>query len=88
MIRTVLAIILLSLFSQTAMAHKCVLAGSNAAEITIYNSCKNDLASGLAGHNDTKKENYIRELELENEKLKYKILSLKQYLFDLLRLIE
>ena len=70
------------------MAHKCVLNGSSATEITIYNSCKNDLASGVAGHSKTKDPDRIKELEQENEQLKGKILALKRYLLDLLRFIE
>ena len=88
MIYTILTAVFITISSQNAMAHKCVLNGSSATEITIYNSCKNDLASSLAGHNNIKDLDRIKELEKENEHLKGKILVLKRYLLDLLRFIE
>ena len=63
MTRTLLTAIFLTLFSQTAWAHKCVLSGNTAAEITAYNSCKNDLATGTAGHDDQKLQERIISLE-------------------------
>lgn len=88
--RTILPAILLISLSQPAIAHKCVLEGNSAVEITIYNSCKNDLASGLSGHTSTKDLDRAKELKLEEEnaQLKDKILVLKKYLLDLLRFIE
>ncbi|MDB0016367.1 hypothetical protein N9E28_02330 [Alphaproteobacteria bacterium] len=63
MTRTLLTAIFLTLFSQSAWAHKCVLSGNTAAEITAYNSCKNDLATGIAGHEDQKLQERIIALE-------------------------
>ena len=88
MFRTILTAALITMLSQNAMAHKCVLTGSNATEIIIYNSCKNDLVSGASGHSDTIVSERINELEQENEQLEDKILALKRYLIDLLRFIE
>ena len=88
MFRTILTAALIAILSQNAMAHKCVLTGSNAAEIIIYNSCKNDLATGASGHSNTIASERIKELEQENEQLEDKILALKRYLTDLLRFIE
>ena len=50
MIRSLLIVIMFTQFNQSAMAHKCILNGNSAAEITVYNACKNDLAFGDAGH--------------------------------------
>ena len=88
MFRIILTAALITILSQNAMAHKCVLTGSNATEIIIYNSCKNDLVSGASGHNNTIVSKRIKELEQENEHLEDKILTLKRYLIDLLRFIE
>ena len=70
------------------MAHKCVLTGSSATEITIYNSCKNDLASGVINHTNTRDLERIKELEQETKQLEGKIFALKRYLLDLLMFIE
>ena len=88
MFRTILIAALITMLSQNSMAHKCVLTGNNTAEIIIYNSCKNDLASGVGGHSDTKDSERIKELEQEKEQLEDKILALKRYLLDLLKFIE
>ena len=66
MTRTLCTAIFPTLFSQTAWAHKCVLSGNTAAEITAYNSCKNDLATGSAGHEDHELQERIVALEREN----------------------
>ena len=88
MFRTVLIAALITVLNQNVTAHKCILNGSSATEITVYNSCKNDLASGADGHSNAKELDRIKELEQENGKLKGKILTLKRYLSDLLRFIE
>ena len=88
MTRTLLTAIFLTLFSQTAWAHKCVLSGNTAAEITAYNSCKNDLATGTAGHEDQKLQERIIVLERENRGLERKLLMLKERLLNLLRLTD
>ena len=43
------AVCLVHIAAPTA-AHECVLGGTSASEITIYNSCKNDLIMGQSGH--------------------------------------
>jgi hypothetical protein len=86
--RTPLTAIFLTLLSQTAWAHKCVLSGNTAAEITAYNSCKNDLATGSAGHEDHKLQERIAALEKENESLERRLLMLRERLLNLLRLTD
>ena len=88
MTRIILISIFLTLFSQTAWAHKCVLSGNTAAEITAYNSCKNDLATGAAGHEDQKLKEQIVALERENERLERRLLMLRERLVNLLKLTE
>ena len=88
MTRTLLTAIFLTLLSQTAWAHKCVLNGNTAAEITAYNSCKNDLATGTSGHEDQKLQERIVALERENERLERRLLMLRERLLNLLRLTD
>jgi len=88
MTRIILISIFLTLFSQTAWAHKCVLSGNTAAEITAYNSCKNDLATGTAGHEDQKLQEQVVALERENEFLERRLLMLRERLLNLLRLTD
>ena len=88
MTRIILISIFLTLFSQTAWAHKCVLSGNTAAEITAYNSCKNDLATGAAGHEDHKSQERLVALERENERLERRLLMLRERLLNLLRLTD
>ena len=88
MTRALLTAIFLTLFSQTAWAHKCVLSGNTAAEITAYNSCKNDLATGTAGHEDQKLREQVVTLERENEFLERRLLMLREQLLNLLRLTD
>ena len=88
MTRIILISIFLTLFSQTAWAHKCVLSGNTAAEITTYNSCKNDLATGTSGHEDQKSQERLVALERENESLERRLLMLRERLLNLLRLTD
>ena len=88
MTRIILISIFLTLFSQTAWAHKCVLSGNTAAEITAYNSCRNDLATGAAGHEDQQLQERIVALERENERLERRLLMLRERLLNLLRLTD
>lgn len=37
----------------SARAHECILEDNTAAAIMTYNTCKNDLATGAAGHNQS-----------------------------------
>ena len=88
MTRTLLTAIFLTLFSHTAWAHKCILNGNTAAEITAYNSCKNDLATGTAGHKDQKLQERIIALDIENRDLERRLLIVRERLLNLLRLID
>ena len=88
MTRTLIIAIFLALFSQTAWAHECVLNGNTAAKITAYNTCKNDLATGTAGHEDQKLQERIIELEREKERLESKLFMLRERLLNLLRLTD
>ena len=94
MIRSLLIVIMFTQFNQSAMAHKCILTGNSAAEITVYNACKNDLAFGNAGHDSAalptspETSDYIKNLEAENEALKAKILVLRGRLLDLVRILD
>jgi len=88
MTRIILISIFLTLFSQTAWAHKCVLSGNTAAEITAYNSCRNDLATGTSGHEDQKSQERLVALERENERLERRLLLLRERLLNLLRLTD
>ena len=88
MTRTLIIAIFLALFSQTAWAHKCVLNGNTAAEITAYNTCKNDLATGTAGQEDQELQQRIIVLERENERLERRLLMLRERLLNLIRLTD
>ena len=94
MIRSLLIVIMLILLNQSAIAHKCTLTGNSAAEITVYNACKNDLAFGNAGHDSTalsvsvEASGYIKNLEAENQALKVKIQVLRGRLLDLARILD
>ena len=88
MTRTLLTAIFLTLFSQPAWAHRCVLSGNTTTEISAYNSCKNDLATGYAGHEDQKLQERIVALERENERLERRLLMLRERLLNLLRLTD
>ena len=88
MTRILLTAIFLTLFSHPAWAHKCVLNGNTAAEITAYNSCKNDLATDAAGHKDQKLQEQVVALERENKFLKRRLLMLREQLLNLPRLTD
>ena len=94
MIRSLLIVIMFIPFNQSAMAHKCILTGNSAAEITVYNACKNDLAFGNAGHDSAalpisaETSDYTKNLEAENEALKVKLLVLRGRLLDLARILD
>ena len=88
MTRIILISIFLTLFSQTTWAHKCVLNGNTELEITAYNSCKNDLATGTTGHEDQKLRELVVALERENEFLEHRLLLLRERLLILLRLTD
>ena len=65
MTRALLTAIFLTLFSQTAWAHKCILSGSTAEDITAYNTCKADLANKTSGHEILELRNRIKSLEAQ-----------------------
>ena len=88
MTRILLIAMFLTLFGQPTWAHKCVLNGNTAAEITAYNSCKNDLATGTAGHEEQNLKQQLLALEKENKLLKNRILMLRERLLNLLRLTD
>ena len=64
------------------------LNGNTKAEITSYNTCKNDLATGTAGQEDQELQERIIELERENERLERRLLMLRERLLNLLRLTD
>ena len=45
--------LLLFVAAWSARAHECILEDNTAAAIMTYNACKNDLATGAAGHNQS-----------------------------------
>ena len=71
--------------SSTSFAHECILKGTSALEITIYNSCKADLRLNPkridnSNSNDLNKTLFkikIKKLRDENKKLKNQLLDLK-----------
>ena len=64
------------------------LNGNTTAEITSYNTCKNDLATGTAGQEDQELQQRIIVLERENERLERKLRMLKERLLNLLKLTD
>ena len=58
--------------------------GNTAAKITAYNTCKNDLATGTAGHEDQKLQERIIELERAKERLERRLVMLRERLLNLL----
>jgi len=73
------------LISSTGFAHECILKGTSAKEITIYNACKADLrlnpkSIDNSNSNDLNKSLFkvkIQKLKDENKKLKNQLLDLK-----------
>ncbi|MDA9973229.1 hypothetical protein N9E51_00050 [Alphaproteobacteria bacterium] len=62
------------------MAHECVLQGTSAKEITIYNSCKADQTKNKSVNKDLNKmllQEKIKKLKKENKNLKNQLLDLK-----------
>jgi hypothetical protein len=77
MFRFLVAAVLVGMFSPPAMAHKCILKSNDTADITAYNFCKNDLATGSAGHEDSIQSERVKALELENAQLLKRLRQLK-----------
>ena len=75
----IFSILLLMSFSINVKAHECILTGTSAKEITIYNTC-------LAHSKQNKPKNSVTEsmmklkikkLKIENSNLKNKLLDIK-----------
>ena len=78
------------LISSQISAHECILKGTSAKEITIYNACKADLkkrppSSDLSNSLLKLK---IKELKNENKNLKNQLLDLKIRLNSLLQRVD
>ena len=87
--RLIFLILALAMLAVPASAHKCILGGSTATDIQIYNNCKADLATGVAGHrNDGNDDNdqsaALLRLEAENEALRARLAAVKRHLLDIL----
>ena len=78
--------LIVTMLAAPASAHQCILGGSSASDIQIYNSCKSELASGTAGHEDAGKDLSadILRLQAENEALKARLTAVKRRLLDIL----
>ena len=85
-------IIILSffLFSQQISAHDCILKGTSAEEITIYNTCKTDQKNQVPSKNlnNSLLKLKIKELKNENKNLKNQLLDLKIRLNSLLQRVD
>ena len=78
------------LISSQISAHECVLQGTSAKEITIYNACKADLKkrSPSSDLNNSLLKVKIKELKSENKNLKNQLLDLKIRLNSLLQRVD
>ena len=85
---------LFSLLAAPLYGHQCVLSGTDASDISIYNACKNDLVMGMDGHDksatdttstadDTSQRLIL--LEAENRQLQAKLGLLRNRLLDLMK---
>ena len=86
-------IIFISFFifiSSQISAHECILQGTSAEEITIYNACKADLKKRgpSTDLNNSLLKVKIKELKSENKNLKNKLLDLKIRLNSLLQRVD
>ena len=78
------------LLSSPSMSHECVLQGTSAKEITIYNSCKADKSNNKSSNKDLNNmllKNKIKTLKKENNNLKNQLLDLKIRLDNILNRI-
>ena len=81
----------LIIFSLKAYAHECVLQGTSAKDITIYNACKSDLKKNTNPHKDLNNaflKNKIKELKEENKLLKNQLLDVKVRLKSIIKNIK
>ena len=78
------------LISSHISAHECILKGTSAKEITIYNACKADLKKHApsADLNKSLLKIKIKELKSENRNLKNQLLDLKIRLNSLLQRVD
>ena len=78
------------LISSQISAHECILKGTSAKEITIYNACKADLKKQApsADLNNSLLKIKIKELKSENKNLKNQLLDLKIRLNSLLQRVD
>jgi len=92
--RIIFFAILLSLSAGSVHGHQCVLSGTGASEIAIYNACKNDLVMGMDGHGSSvtnaasATDQVSKELillEAENRQLQAKLELIRNRLLDLMR---
>ena len=67
-------------------AHRCILEGNDAADISRYNSCKADLniAAIHAESSSEVNENELERLRVENRLLKAKLDQMRQQLLSIL----
>ena len=92
--RIIFFAILLSLSAGSVYGHQCVLSGTGASEIAIYNACKNDLVMGMDGHGSSatsaasatdQVSQKLILLEAENRQLQAKLALLRNRLLDLMK---
>ena len=86
-------IIFISFFifiSSQISAHECILQGTSAEEITIYNTCKADKKNQVPSKNlnNSLLKLKIKELKNENKNLKNQLLDLKIRLNSLLQRVD
>lgn len=81
----------LIIFSFKAYAHECVLQGTSAKDITIYNACKSDLKKDDHSNkalNNALMKNKIKKLKEENKLLKNQLLDIKVRLKSIINNIQ
>ncbi len=78
------------LISFQISAHECILQGTSAKEVTIYNACKADLKKRAPSSdlNNSLLKAKIKELKSENKNLKNQLLDLKIRLNSLLQRVD
>ena len=78
------------LISSQISAHECILQGTSAKEITIYNACKADIKKRTPSTdlNNSLLKVKIKELKSENKNLKNQLLDLKIILNSLLQRVD
>ena len=86
--RLLLTVTILTMLAGPVSAHQCILGGSTATDMQIYNSCKADLATGTAGHGDSGGDEHasddIMRLKAENAALKARLTGIRQRLLAIL----